>query len=182
MTENENKENKAGEELLASIAASELEDLRKKAAERDEMADRFARAAADYQNLRKRMEKDISSRSEDLVMDLVQGLLLVLDHLDLALRSNEAASGAFAEGVKMIRTEIETMLAKQGVQPILTQGVGFDPRFHEAVIQEEREGVKAGTILEELRRGFRWRDRTLRPSQVKVAATSTSKTETSKEG
>lgn len=157
-------------ELFASIAASELETLRKKAAGHDEMAERFARAAADYQNLRKRMERDIASRSEDLVMDLVQGLMLVLDHLDLAMRSGESATGPLAEGVKLIRAEIETLLGKQGVQPIPAQGLPFDPKFHEVVIQEARAGAKPGTIIEELRRGFRWRERVLRPSQVKVAA------------
>lgn len=166
MTESENKETE-------KAAPDEMNALRKKAAERDEFAERFARAAADYQNLRKRMERDIVSRSEDLVMDLLQGLFFVLDHLDLALRSCPDASEGLAQGVKMIREEIEALLAKQGVQPIVAQDAAFDPRFHEAVSQEAREGVKAGTILEELRRGFRLRDRVLRPSQVKVAAAST---------
>jgi len=151
--------------------AEEVARLREKAAERDELYDRYVRAAADYQNLRKRMEKDVTARSEDLLLGLVQGLIVVLDHLDLALRTaSKGARENLHDGVQLIRTEIEALLAKHGIQPIPAEGKTFDPKVHEAVTQETRADAKPGTVLEELRKGYRWGERVVRPAQVKIAS------------
>lgn len=172
--ETRKKESKAETDRARAEPApspEELAGLRQKAAERDEFYDRYMRAAADYQNLRKRMEKDVATRSEDLLLGLVQGLILVLDHLDLALRAaSPGTKEGLQDGVQLIHKEIEALLAKHGVQPIQAHGKPFDPKFHEAVVQEVRAGAKAGEVLEELRKGYRWGERVVRPAQVKVAA------------
>lgn len=160
-------------EKPATPPDTELEQLKKQASERVEMEERLARALADYQNLRKRVEKDVQTRSEDMLTGMVRDLLIALDHLDMALKTSESSAGAehkLREGVVLTRMEFDMLLSRQGIEPIQAQGAIFDPKLHEAVTQEFRDGVAPGTILEELRKGYRWRDRILRPSQVKVAA------------
>ncbi len=172
---------KESETLQVVISASELESLRKSAAEKEEFQSLYQRAIADYQNLRKRMERDVTTRSEELLLPLVRDLLVVLDHLELALQSKTGEKG-LQEGVQLIRSEIESALTRCEVQAISAKGKPFDPQTQEAVAQESHTKEAAGTVLEELRRGYRLRERVIRPAQVKIAKADETKSKEGKEG
>ncbi len=136
-----------------------------------ELNERWLRAQADYQNLRKRSQADVEASLRRVVQPLFSELLLVLDYLDLALsspvRSDDARS--LAEGIQLTRTKLLHALDASEVEELPTTG-SFDPAVHEAVGTREADGVAPGTILETLRKGYRWRGQVLRPARVIVAA------------
>lgn len=165
-------DDEARQEPAEAKQASGLEvELERLARERDELAAKLQRATADYQNLRRRQQSDVDAALRRGLESLLQNLLLVLDHLDLALaaprESPEAES--FSRGVALTRDQFLSVLAQEGVTPIDAVG-NFDPSRHEAVATVERDDVPPGTVVEVLRRGFAWRDKVLRVAHVRVAA------------
>lgn len=151
------------------IDRAELERLRSQEALAAEYKDKYLRALAEGENFRKRLEKDKKEFLAYAVQDLIGELLPVLDNFERALAS--ASSGgpdSCRQGVEMIYKQLVGVLAKEGLQQIEARGKVFDPYLHEAVA-EEAAAAPDGSIIEELQKGYRLKDRLLRPAAVKVA-------------
>jgi len=161
-------------ELLASRA--ELKRLRVALSEAREAA---ARRQADFENYRKRIERERGEAHNRIVAEVAGKLLPVVDNLARALdaeRSVEASESKefrhFLHGVELISKQLNEVLESLGVQPVTAVGERFDPHLHEAVVTEPSDEYEADTVIEEMTRGYRLGDRLLRPAMVKVAARS----------
>jgi molecular chaperone GrpE len=142
--------------------------------DRDDLHDRLLRTAAEFDNFRKRTERERRELHEAAAADLIRDLLPVVDDLERALAAAPADRGAdtlegFREGVELIHRQVLDVLRRRGVQPIETEGQPFDPNWHEAVVYESADGRPDGEIIGEVRRGYRLGQRLLRPSMVRVA-------------
>lgn len=161
----------AGAETEAAMGEA-LEDDSPEAllAQRDEYLARWQRAQADFQNLRRRSSEDVESAVRRTMMPLLESLLIVMDHLDMALsapvESEEAKN--LALGVRMTRDQFLASLKREGVDAI-DEGAEFDPALHEAVATVDSPEAEPGAIVETVRRGYRWRGQVLRHAHVKVA-------------
>jgi molecular chaperone GrpE len=144
--------------------------------ERDALLDRLARLQAEFENYRKRNAREQAEFREYAVADAVKNFLPVLDNFDLALRSQkEASDQALRSGIELIRKQMEDALTRLGVQAIPTQGQTFDPRVHEAIEMVESRDHADHEVIEELQRGYKLKDRLLRPAMVRVATNPTKK-------
>ena len=149
------------------VSADPLVDAQR---ERDEYHDRWMRKAAEFDNYRKRIERERKEQSDQAVLDLLQQLLLIVDDFDRALTVDAGEGGeAYRRGVELIHTKLHDMLSKFNVRPIETVGADFDPKLHQAVIQESSPDHRDGEVIGELRKGYMIGDRLLRPAMVKVA-------------
>ena len=159
-------------ELIASRA--ELKRLQSALAEATDTA---ARRQADFENYRKRVERDRGETHNRIVADVARKLLPVLDNLTRALdaeRTIEAQESKefrhFLHGVELINKQLNDVLESLGIQPIASVGERFDPHVHEAVVTEPSDEYEPDTVSEEITRGYRIGDRLLRPAMVKVAS------------
>ena len=139
------------------------------ARERDDFYDRLLRKTAEFDNYRKRVERERREQSDQAVIDLLQQLLLVVDDFDLALNMEGDGSEAYRKGIELIYAKLLDVLKRYGVRPIESVGGDFDPNVHQAVVHEASPGRHDGEVIEELRRGYMIGDRLLRPAMVKVA-------------
>jgi molecular chaperone GrpE len=147
--------------------AAELTALKR---ERDDLYDRLLRATAEFDNYRKRIDRERRAQADYAIVDLLQELLLVVDDFDIALNANAGdTAGAYKKGVELIHAKLHDLLRKQRVTPIEALGADFDPNIHQAVVHEASPGHRDGEVIEELRRGYMLGDRLLRPAMVKVA-------------
>jgi molecular chaperone GrpE len=139
--------------------------------QRDEYYDLLLRKSAEFDNYRKRIDRDRQAQSENAAASLVEELLPLMDDLERALKADAGAEGgeAYRRGVELIQQQLGEILRKRGVRPIDALGADFDPHYHQAVSYEPAEGRREGEIVEEFRRGYMLGDRLLRPSMVKVA-------------
>jgi len=142
--------------------------------ERDELYDRLLRATAEFDNYRKRTERERREQAEFAAADLIRDLLPLLDDLHRALAAVQTAEAGgppdtFLDGIELIRRQFLDVLRRRGVEAIDAVGQDFDPEWHEAVAREQVEGAREGEIVAEIRRGYRMGPRLLRPSMVKVA-------------
>lgn len=152
-------------ETEASSAGGDIEELRR---ERDALQDRLLRTAAEFDNYRKRVERDRRDVADLAVADAVQDLLPIIDNLERALQA-ATAQDPLRKGVELIHRQMEDLLRKRGVRSIEALGADFDPNIHQAVAHEESDTHREGEVMEELQRGYRLGDRLLRASMVKVA-------------
>jgi len=150
----------------ASIEQVELERLRK---ERDEVVDRLARLQAEFENARKRNAREQQEYRDYALAEAIKTLLPVLDSFDRALTSRARNSEEFHAGIELINRQFHDALAKLGVQPIAAVGERFDPTLHQAVQMVESDEVEDHHVLGELQRGYKLKDRLLRPAMVRVA-------------
>jgi molecular chaperone GrpE len=151
----------------APSESSELADLRR---ERDDYKDRWLRKGAEFDNYRKRIERERREQADQSVVDLLEELLLVVDDFDRALTVDPGEGGsAYRKGVELIHGKLHDLLRRQGLKPIDTLGADFDPNVHQAVVHEESPEHREGEVIGELRRGYTLNDRLLRPAMVKVA-------------
>src|SRR5215203_6778455 len=139
--------------------------------ERDELKDLLLRKSAEFDNYRKRTDRERQSFSENITAGVVEDLLPLLDDLERALSvdSSTSTADAYRTGVELIHRQLADMLRKRGVTPIEALGAEFDPNYHQAVSYEPAEGRRDGEVIQEFRRGYMIGDRLLRPSMVKVA-------------
>lgn len=137
----------------------------------DEYKDLLLRKTAEFDNFRKRTERERLAVTEAAAADLLEELLPLVDDLERALKAPAAGEGAeaYRRGVELIHRQLTEILRKRGVRPIEAVGADFDPYYHEAVVHETAPGRREGEVLEELRRGYMLGDRLLRASMVKVA-------------
>ncbi|MGC1373434.1 MAG: nucleotide exchange factor GrpE [Candidatus Sulfotelmatobacter sp.] len=151
-------------------SASDAE-LQKVKAERDSLLDRLARAQAEFENARRRASKEQQDYREYALSDALKTLLPVVDSLERAVKVKSEGND-LREGVELIHKQLQAALAKLSVQPIEAEGQPFDPRFHEAIEMVETSDVPDHQVIEELQRGYKFKDRLLRPAMVKVAKNS----------
>lgn len=150
----------------------EYEELASAAQKAQEHWDRCLRQQADFDNIRKRLERDKQEFQKFAKEDVIVDLLSILDDLE---RSVEAAekhqenAEAFLKGVEMILGHLHDLLKKHGVAPIDAQGKKFDPLVHEALVQTETPDHEDGAVLEEMQKGYRLNDRVIRTAKVRVA-------------
>src|SRR5499426_395998 len=138
--------------------------------ERDDYRDRWMRKSAEFDNYRKRIERERREQSDQAVVDLLQELLLVVDDFDRALTVDSGdGDPAYRKGVELIHGKLHDLLGKYGVKPIDAHGADFDPNVHQAVVHESSPDHREGEVIGELRKGYTINDRLLRPAMVKVA-------------
>jgi molecular chaperone GrpE len=153
----------------ASVAAPENTETGELERERDELKDKFLRKSAEFDNYRKRIERERREHADQAVVDLLQELLLVVDDFDRALTVSGDEGGPYRKGVELIHAKLHDMLRRQGVKPMDVLGTDFDPNVHMAVMHEESPDHREGEVIGELQKGYMLHDRLLRPAMVKVA-------------
>jgi len=138
--------------------------------ERDDYYDRLLRKTAEFDNYRKRVERERREQADETLTGLLLELLQVVDDFDLALSVEPGDRvSSYRKGVELIHAKLHDVLKKYGVRPIEALGTPFDPTLHQAVLHEASPGHGDGEVIEELRRGYMIGDRLLRPAMVKVA-------------
>jgi molecular chaperone GrpE len=139
--------------------------------QRDEYKDLLLRKSAEFDNYRKRVDRERQAVGDAAAASLIEEILPLVDDLDRALNAEAGAdaSDAYRRGVELIHRQLGDILRKRGVRAIEALGADFDPHYHQAVSHEPAEGRREGEIIEEFRRGYMLGDRLLRPSMVKVA-------------
>ena len=155
----------------ASPGAPAATELQKLKAERDALLDRLARAQAEFENARRRAIKEQQDYRDFATADVIKALLPVIDSFERALQV-KSESGDFRSGVELIYKQLQDALAKVGVRTIPAKGEPFDPRYHEAIEMVDTTDAPDHQVLEELQRGYKLKDRLLRPAMVKVARNS----------
>jgi molecular chaperone GrpE len=161
---------------LAELIASRAE-LKRLQSALDEAREGVARRQADFENYRKRIERERGEAHQRVVGDVARKLLPVVDNLARALDAEKTVQSSeskefrhFLHGVELITKQLNDVLESLGIQPIASVGERFDPHIHEAVVTEPSDEYEPDTVTEELVRGYRIGDRLLRPAMVKVAA------------
>jgi molecular chaperone GrpE len=149
----------------SSVHESELQNLK---AERDSLLDRLARAQAEFENARRRAGKEQQEFRDYAAADAIKSLLPVVDSLERALQVKSDAAD-LRSGVELIYKQLLAALAKLSVTPIVSKGEAFDPRYHEAIEMVETSDAPDHQVIDELQRGYKFKDRLLRPAMVKVA-------------
>jgi molecular chaperone GrpE len=138
--------------------------------ERDEFYDRLLRKTAEFDNYRKRVDRERRESAQYAAGDLLESLLPIVDDFERALRVEAGPdAAAYRQGVELIYKHLQDLLARRGVTPIDTVGLQFDPHVHQAITYESSPGHAEGEVIEEVRRGYKLGDRLLRPAMVKVA-------------
>jgi molecular chaperone GrpE len=134
-----------------------------------ESLDGWQRALAEFQNYKKRVERDRASDQAAMKADLIKKVLPVLDDLERALQNREE-DDPWSNGIELIRRKFEAILESEGVKRIECEGALFDPNFHEAVSQESVDAAESGRVVGVMQPGYMLGDRVIRPAQVRVAA------------
>ena len=138
------------------------------AAEKADLQDRFLRRQAEFENFRRRVDKEKLEFSQYAASEAVQSLLPILDDFERALKQ-ESADKEYVRGMELIYQRLLETLKKLGLEPITSTGQSFDPYIHQAIERVETEDADDHTILEEYQRGYNFKGRLLRPAMVKVA-------------
>lgn len=158
------------EEKISELENS-LEDERKTS---EKYLSQLKYARADLENLQKRTQRRIDEAQEKAKGRIVMQLLTILDELDLAILAAKNSKADIMEGVEMVRGKLWKLLDAEGISPIDAYGRPFDPNLHEAVLEVETDEVGDGCVVEEFRKGYKFKGRVLRASMVKVAKNSDS--------
>ncbi len=150
---------------LAPLDREQVEALRK---ERDDLRDQVLRKRAEFENYRKRVERDRQQAGVDAAAGVFKALVPTLDNLDRALEA-EGDADSLRLGVELIRRDLFALLESQGVVAQDPKGEPFDPQVHQALSHEHAPGHAEGTIVEVFRKGYSFKERLIRPALVKVA-------------
>ena len=166
LTENAHEE----PEQLEEVVEEEVDELTLAKQQIEEEQDKLIRLRADFENYKRRVQLDKASDFKYRAQSVLTDILPVLDNFERALAvettSEEAAS--LVKGVDMVYRTLLEAVKKEGLEQIEAQGVAFDPNFHQAVMQEQDDSQESGIVLQELQKGYKLKDRVLRPSMVKV--------------
>jgi molecular chaperone GrpE len=167
-----------GDGAVDSVTPEQMQELRAKAAKADEHWDHVLRLSADFDNFRKRAARERQDAIKFANEALLEKLVPVLDNFEMALQAATDAQNASIEslrtGVGMIHSQLRSVMNEAGLEEVNAAGESFDPNFHEAVAQKEAPDVEEGTVIQQLRKGYKLRDRLLRPATVVVARKSAS--------
>lgn len=150
----------------AADESSEVDRLKRELAREHDM---YLRALADFENYRRRVERDRAVAGRAGKREIMLPLLEVLDGFDRALSHVGEAPSGLATGLQVLHRKLLSLLEAQGVTPLATVGEPFNPEFHDAMGIVDSGEVEAGAVAEELQRGYRWGDEVLRPARVRVA-------------
>jgi molecular chaperone GrpE len=150
----------------APALADEIVELRK---ERDGLHDRLLRQAAEFDNYRKRVDRERRDLTQMAATDLVQELLPVIDDFERALQADAPGAESYRQGLEIIHRALMDVLRKRGVTPVDAVGTQFDPQVHQAVAYEDAPDRRDGEVIEQFTRGYRLGDKLVRPAMVKVA-------------
>lgn len=172
----ENGANKELEDMQESKNEGEVpveentEDIiEKKDREIEELNNRLLRLQADFINYRKRAEKERENTINYAIEPFVSSLLPIIDNLERALEHQVDKDNNFYKGIEMIYDQLMKILKDNGVEEIQALSEDFDPNYHHAVFMEENESFESGKIIEVLQKGYKFKDKVIRPSMVKVA-------------
>lgn len=162
----EEVEEKEGLDLEAVLA--ELDDLKQKSAE---YLDGWQRERAEFNNFKKRMEREREQQRHNIKGSVIRGYLEIVDDLELALKNRpvDAEGASWSEGIELVYRKFLGLLEAEGVQPMKADGQQFDPNLHEAISQEPRDDMESGQIIEVIKNGYFIGERVLRPATVRVA-------------
>ena len=153
--------------------SAEIETLEKQLEEAEskvsEYKDGWMRSQAEFQNYRKRIERDNEMTYASMKGDIIKKVLPVLDDLERALQNRPSNSGAWVSGIELIQKKLLSILEAEGVQRIEAVGVAFDPNFHEAISHEPIVGVQSGHVIAVVQNGYMLAERVIRPALVRVA-------------
>ncbi|WP_062050030.1 nucleotide exchange factor GrpE [Bacillus sp. JCM 19034] len=165
----ENQQEESNEEVETEVVVSKEEQYESQIAE---LNNRLLRTQADYDNFRRRSREEKEAAAKYKSQSVIETILPVLDNFERALlvepESEEAKT--ILQGMEMIYRQLQDTLSNEGVSAIETEGQSFDPLLHQAVMQVEEDGFESGQIVEELQKGYKLKDRVLRPAMVKVNA------------
>lgn len=161
----------------APLTPEQIDDLKNRAAKADEFKDNWLRTAADLENYRKRAARERAEAIQFANVALIQKLLPVLDNFEMAQSAAQNSKEAKADekisslqsGVAMIQKQLKDALAEAGLEEIEAAGKPFDPTLHEAISQQETADVPEGNVVQQVRKGYKLRERLLRPAAVIVA-------------
>jgi molecular chaperone GrpE len=157
----------------SEISAKELQTLKSKAAKADENWDKFVRATADFDNYKKRAAREKIEATKYANEALIERLIPILDNFEAAMTAATSAqtqsNDSLKTGVSMILSQFKNVLTDSGLEEIDAIGKQFDPNLHEAVSQESSAEVAEGQVLKQLRKGYKLRDKLIRPAMVVVA-------------
>ncbi len=168
-------ETSAPETPAAVSEPAPQDELRQLKVERDMLYDRLARQQADFENQRKRLAKEQADYKEYALADAIKLLLPIVDSFDRAIQHAGGEDKDFRSGVELINRQLHDALTKLGVRPIPAQGEPFDPHLHQAVQMVDTDEAPDNHVVEELQRGYKLKDRLLRPAMVRVARNPKSK-------
>lgn len=160
------------EEKVITLKESEYQKLKEEAAKAGELQDKILRLQADFENTRKRLEREKQDFLKFANEGIILELLNILDDLERTVELAESKHqdlSAFLKGVEMILAHLYEMLKEYGLKPIQAQGKLFDPHYHEAMMQAENKDLPEHTIVEELQKGYMLNERVIRTSKVKVS-------------
>jgi molecular chaperone GrpE len=160
MPEEQNQESAEREALINQLKEAEAKII--------EYKDGWARSQADFQNFKKRMERDNELMYANMKGDIIKKVLPALDDLERALQ-NRPADDAWANGIELIARKMQTMLDNEGVTRIEAKGAAFDPNFHEAISHEPSDEVESGFVIDVVQNGYMLGERVIRPALVRVA-------------
>jgi molecular chaperone GrpE len=159
--------------VAAELTPAQIEELKTRAAKADEHWERLLRTTADFENFKKRAARERAEAVQFANAALLQKLLPVLDHFEMAQaaaqNTGEEKLDSLQTGVAMIQQQIKSILMEAGLEEIDAAGIPFDPTLHEAVSQQETSEVPEGHVLQQIRKGYKFRERLLRPATVIVA-------------
>lgn len=162
-----------------TVESTDPEQVKKKITlleqENEELHKRLLRLQADFDNYRKRSRAEKQEMVDYATFELIRRLLPVIDNMDRACTAAEDNPEGLLDGVSLIARQLKELLEKEGLQAIECKGEPFDPQCHEAVLREESGDYPPNTVVDELQKGYKMKDRVLRPSVVKVAVDDTDK-------
>jgi molecular chaperone GrpE len=157
---------------LESLTPAQFEQLKQQAAKADEYWQRLLKEAADFDNYKKRAQRERQEAVTYANEGLLQKLIPVIDNFEAALNATSAdgaAAKSLQTGVQMIASQLKSVLTEAGMEEIDATGKPFDPNFHEALSQQESSSVPDGQVLQQVRKGYKYRNRLIRPAAVIVA-------------
>ena len=158
---------------LLPLTQEQLEDLKARAAKADDAWDRLVRTTADFDNFKKRAVRERQDAARYANESLIEKLIPVVDNFEMALGAvqpkSENSLQSLQTGIAMIQQQLKGVLVEAGVEEVDATGKPFDPNLHEAVSEQESAEVTEGHVLQQLRKGFKLRERLLRPATVVVA-------------
>ena len=151
----------------------QIEKLKHQAAKADEHWERLLRATADFDNFKKRAARERTEAAQFANASLLQKLIPILDNFEMAQAAAQTAQGdklaSLQTGIAMIQQQFKGALAESGLEEVDATGKVFDPTFHEAVSQQETDSVPEGHVVQQIRKGYKLRERLLRPATVIIA-------------
>jgi molecular chaperone GrpE len=154
-----------------ALTPEKIAELMEKAAERDDFHDKFLRAKAEMINYQKRIQRDKENMADFAVIEIARGWIPVFDDLDRALNAakDDRHAKHFIKGIKLIEAQLYKVLEDKGIKAMRTAGQVFDPGMHEAVAIDTKSDKPDNTIVDEITRGYVYKDKVVRPAKVRVA-------------